>query len=556
MTEMNKLMMILLMLPLLAYGQIPADETNIGFTDKVSEKVVCFTDRNLYLSGDEIWFSAFIAVNGSSELLTPGKVLYAELFDRREKVVSSAKYRIDSNRCEGQFSIPPETLSGAYFIRFYTKYQRNFHPSTFEVIPVTIVNTGLTLPSSKGQKILAPAEQPSSELNVITQQSTYRTREQVSFTIAPPEAFEGWLNISVARKGTINSIIREWHTPTTSDSDSLFYVPDIRGVSLSGYVKDKKNPMASADLPVYLSAFGDNHFIHITRTKSNGAFLFSLNELYGVSDVFVTIDPKQEGDKQMLINTGFSNRFGEIPSHGFHIDSTYYDLLSAMVVDLETRKAFERTLESTGRASLNNLPVTYDFSIRLDDYIELASLSEVIYEIVPPVSVRNKSGLKYLAVANYQTQQVASAGLVLLDNVPVFNVDELLKIPPVNIERIDVINRPYYLGDHLLGSIVSLKTKTGDFGGYKFPVQSIFLEYQAYEQEKVFSAPDYADPNDDGSSVPDFRTTLYWEPARETGTASKVSFYCSDARGEYEIRVRGLSKRGTILSGKATITVE
>lgn len=553
---MKKLLIIVLLLPLLIRGQVPVDETNAGFTGQISEKVVCFTDRNLYLSGDEIWFSAFVFINGSTELLPPGDVLYAELFDRGKKVVSSAKFRIDASQCQGRFSIPPETTSGAYFIRFYTKYQRNFHPSSFEVIPLNIVNTGLTLPYSKGQKASGPDGLSSGEITVITEKSVYRTREQVSLEILPPEGFEGWLTISVARKGTITGDDSDQQPVQTSGMDSVFFVPDIRGVSLSGFVNDKKDPLASAGLPVYLSAFGDNNFLHITRTKSNGAFLFSLNGLYGLTDVFVTIDPEQEVNKQLLINTGFSNRFGDLPTHGFRIDSTYQDLLSAMVVDLETRKAYEHTREIVVRPPLRNLPVTYDFSVRLDDYIELASLAEVIYEIVPPVSVRSRKGRKYLAVANYQTRQVASAGLVLLDNVPVFNVNELLKIPPVNIERIDVINRPYYMGDQLLESIVSFKTKTGDFGGYKFPGQSVFLEYQSYEEKMEFSAPDYADPEAAASRVPDFRTTLFWEPAMESAAGSPVQFYSSDARGEYDVRVRGISGEGRIVAGTATITIK
>jgi hypothetical protein len=136
-------------------------------------------------------------------------------------------------------------------------------------------------------------------------------------------------------------------------------------------------------------------------------------------------------------------------------------------------------------------------------------------------------------------------------------VDELLKIPPVNIERIDVINRPYYLGDHLLSGIVSIKTKTGDFGGYRFPQQSIFLEYQTSTKSKSFFEPQYADERVKKSSVPDFRTTLYWNPKEETAKPrSSLSFYTSDARGEYDVVVNGISSKGKILFGKASFVVE
>lgn len=556
---MKNLLLLILFIPACLAGQVPLDEENQVFTRQWHEEIICISDRNLYLAGDELWFSAFILMNGKIESNQLSDVLYVELINRENKVLASAKYPVQGNQCNGKFSIPAQTSSGAFFLRSYTRYQRNFHPASFGHIPLTVVNTGITLPEARAK---APIESDDSKINKIAvsaSKSVYGTREPVSLDVSMPPDFAGWLCVSAVRQGTLMSNqssvsgVREIQLA----DDSVFHIPDIRGMSISGFVRDEKNAVSVGGLPVYLSAFGSNRLFHITETGPDGAFLFALKDMYGLSNVFVTIDPGMQSSKQLLINTGFSNQFARLPNHVFSIDSTYNDLLSAMLVDLEARKAFDPGERTQDHDAIMNLPATYDVSVRLDDYIELSSLEEVFYEIVPPVSVKDNSGQKYLAVANYQTQRVSSAGIVLLDNVPIFNINELLKISPVNIDRIDVINRPYYLGDHLLESVVSLRTKTGDFGGYIFPDQSVFLEYQTFEQPEKFRYPDYSEDARHNKPLPDFRTTLFWEPAlpAESQTA-EITFFTSDARGEYEVVVYGVSEDGEISIGKTMLEVK
>jgi hypothetical protein len=556
--NMKKLLFISLFLPVLLAAQISSDETNQQFVHQVHEEVIAFTDRNLYLSGDDIWFSTFILVNGKIGAEQLSEVLYVELTGAENKVIAANKYNISLSKCRGKLRIPAETNSGAYFIRFYTKYQRNFNPASYDHIPITVVNTGLTLPANEGKSMFDDQKPVALEIEISTSKSVYTTREEVAVNISAPVGFNGWFCTSVARKGTIidqqksKAGIREIQLA----DDSVFHIPDVRGVSLSGFVYDETSTNTFENIPVYLSVFGTNNILEITRTGPQGEFLFALNDMYGLSDVFVTIDPEFKQGKKVLINTGFSNRFADLPEYGFSIDSSYQNLLSAMLVDLETRIAFLQE-DIPIRPLIRNVPENYDFSIRLDDYIELATLEEVFYEIVPPVSVKSDNGVKSLSVANYKTQQVSAAGLVLLDNVPVFNANELLRIPPANIERIDVINRPYYLGDLLLESVISIKTKTGDFGGYRFPGHAVFLEYQTFEDYLYFKNPRYPDEDSRKAPLPDFRTTLDWSAAMQADQhQGGFSFYTSDARGQYEIIVRGVTEDGEVIFGKGEITVK
>ncbi len=558
---MKKLYIIFLFIPILAFGQISSDKINKQFANQVNEQVVCFTDRNLYLSGEQIWFSSLVLINNNIGNHYLSEILFVELFDRNTKRIASAKFLIEENRCYGSLQIPPETLSGAYFIRFYTKYQRNRSSDEFATIPLTIINPELTLPSS--DKSSTGSENvnhfANDDVNIKTDASHYEPRSLVNVEVNFPENFDGYFCISAVKNGTIKPKKNTLPENISFKIDSNFLVPDVRGLSLSGFVRDKQSGKPLQNVKVFITAFDNNNLFHISKTKSNGSFLFALNKMEGKADVFLSIDPSTHPNTEVLINNDFSGQFATYPEHHFFIDSSYKDLLAEMLVNFETKKVFSKNdqLSKQPFNAITNLPTNYDFSINLADFIDLASLQEVFYEIVPPVSVKSDKLGKYLAVANYQTQQVSRADLVILDDVPVFNVGELLKISPANIATIDVINRPYYLGDNLLKSVVSVKTKTGDFGGYRFPSQSIFLEYQALSKSKHFAAPDFSSQDLKQSPFPDFRTTMFWHPFTALkATDTTLSFYTSDAKGEYDIIVRAVSESGEVISGKVSIIVE
>jgi hypothetical protein len=160
-------------------------------------------------------------------------------------------------------------------------------------------------------------------------------------------------------------------------------------------------------------------------------------------------------------------------------------------------------------------------------------------------------------VINAETNRMNNCGYIFLDNVPVFDVDDLLKISPSKIERIDVINRTHYLGDFSLDGIILITTNTDNFAGYTFPKESVFLEYQAITPPSDFPLPDYSDENKTQSHLPDFRTLLYWNPevSIQNGKAS-VSFFTSDYCAGYDVIVRGITTEGKCCFGKTTFRVE
>src|SRR5258706_8187525 len=108
-------------------------------TNPIVEKVTLNTDRTLYISGEQVLFSASLTFdNRSSSDLS--QILYVDIISPDGKSISGGKFKIENLSTNGCVTIPEETITGVYYVRAYTKYMRNFGPESFSYNAIKIVN--------------------------------------------------------------------------------------------------------------------------------------------------------------------------------------------------------------------------------------------------------------------------------------------------------------------------------------------------------------------------------------------------------------------------------
>lgn len=113
-----------------------------SFSQKhLQEKLYLHTDKDLYLSGEIIWFKVYNVGSASNSLLDFSKIAYAEILDKDQKPVMQAKISINNGTGNGSLHLPPDLSSGAYRIRSYTSWMKNFSADYFFEKPLHIVNT-------------------------------------------------------------------------------------------------------------------------------------------------------------------------------------------------------------------------------------------------------------------------------------------------------------------------------------------------------------------------------------------------------------------------------
>jgi hypothetical protein len=198
-----------------------------------------------------------------------------------------------------------------------------------------------------------------------------------------------------------------------------------------------------------------------------------------------------------------------------------------------------------------------DFTLKPDDYIKLPTLEEFFIELILQASIVKRKEGTTIIMKGYNPDISYYKPLILLDYVPVFNAENLLRLSPDLISRIDLINCTYVRGNMKFGGIISVFSKKGDMAGIELPENSYFFDFKTYEPQDEISFPDYSDSKSN-ERIPDFRNTMYWNPFLQGHPSETISceFYTSDNTGEYQVIIRGITEQGSILEGHCTFTVE
>ncbi len=193
----------------------------------------------------------------------------------------------------------------------------------------------------------------------------------------------------------------------------------------------------------------------------------------------------------------------------------------------------------------------------LDDYTRFPVMEEVLREYVPGVWVRKRDGKFIFKVPDQPHHGLfQNESLVLLDGVPISDIDKIMNFSPLKVQKLDVMTRKYFLGPFTFEGIVSFITYKGDLGGFELDPKVTVLDYQGLQLQKEFFSPHYDTPAQLESRLADRRNLLFWSPsvnlkAQET---QQIEFFSSDEPGKYKVFIQGMDKNG--VTGSATTSFE
>lgn len=78
-----------------------------------------------------------------------------------------------------------------------------------------------------------------------------------------------------------------------------------------------------------------------------------------------------------------------------------------------------------------------------------------------------------------------SDALVLLDGVPVFDIDKLFLFEPLKVKTIDVVARKYFRGSGVFEGIVNMSTYSHDLNGYETDIRATVIKNQSVQKEDL-----------------------------------------------------------------------
>ena len=102
------------------------------------EKIYLHQDRQMYSSGETIWFKAYLTQGPFHQTSTLSSTVYVELIDDQNQLIQREIVYSPDGFCRGQLQLPDSLPTGDYLIRAYTQWMRNFGEEYFFHRPIKI----------------------------------------------------------------------------------------------------------------------------------------------------------------------------------------------------------------------------------------------------------------------------------------------------------------------------------------------------------------------------------------------------------------------------------
>jgi len=539
--------------------------TNLVFCQVIEnyrENVILNSDRNTYITGEIIQFSALVS-NNQQELLS--QIIYIELITPKGKQIKGVKYKIKESVVCGQLNIPSNIYNGFYYLRAYTKYMRNFGSAAYDYQMIKIINPNqeniLNEPNGEDTiKYKLVQTEESRDISIEFNKDTFGLREKVNLTIENKSS-NNFSNITTSVVPLSTSYLHDIKPPAYQKTISKFY-PETKGISLSGILKDESNDQPLVQKNVNLTILHrDKNLFFSTYTNSKGGFYFALPDLMGKKDIFISPEQVPEAKPKLFIHNDFCTNPVNLPTPDFNLNDNEKETIYKLAVNTQVHKNF---YEIAADDTINHHFLLKDsmpfygqptHTLKLDNYIELATLEDYLKEISFPLKIReNKKKKRFKLIGSHPELNIYEP-LIMVDLVPVYNVNDILAIPPSKIDRIEVVTSPYIKGDIKYGGLVNFITRTNDLGGVKLPDKGMFLNFIFLENKKSTKSKYKIAKSD---LIPDARNTLYWntELQLKANALTKISFNTGDTNETYIIIIKGITKKGKQVISTKTFSVK
>jgi hypothetical protein len=343
----------------------------------------------------------------------------------------------------------------------------------------------------------------------------------------------------------------EWKNIMQNKKPAFGFVPEYNGHIIYGKITDIKTGLPGKNINGFLSVPGTGTQFRNALTDSTGGIKFEMKNFYGSPEIIVQTNTLQDSNYRIDIATPFADQYSATPVPHFLMPeknprTLLYASINAQVLNLYTENKLQQfKIPVTDTSGFYAEP---DKRYVLDDYTRFTTLEEIIREYVLAVNVSKREGKFHLAVTDsYSRQKFDNDPLVLLDGVPVFDINRFMtESDPLKMYKLDVITKRYFFGYQSFDGILNFVTYKGDLGGYELDPHAIAIDYEGLQLQRKFYAPVYETEQQVSGHLPDFRNLLFWSPEIKTNAAGKQEqvFYTSDIPGKYVIVAQGLDTSG------------
>jgi hypothetical protein len=530
-----------------------------------TEQILLATDRDIYFSGEPVWYSLHCLKTGSGQHSTMSKVAYMELLNTRNIPVAQFKLFLKEGQNNSRIIIPDTLSTGDYMIVTYTNWMKNFGYKVFSTKIISVINPFQKNTFAKVDKLFTRNPRSAglfkpAQLSVQSIKPEYNTRSLVELNLQNTESLSD-VSVSVVKPTLISKksdsserieVFKSENILKKADETSfrMDFLPELEGEIISGTIRNKNDNTFLINQVLTLGFVGQVPLLYLSKTDSLGRFRFVVNQ-FGPQDMVIQPLSRDTTNMGFLIDLSpvFVSAGERIQSMDNPVDETFIEEINKCIINMQIEAVYNSI---SGKQNLQEPALkNYCFygepeiKVALDKYIELPTMNEVFKEIVPNVAVRDKKNQNTFKVVGTVGGTIKNS-FTMVDGICIKDINKIMAINPEDIKQIEVINLTYYLQDQELGAIISIQTKKGDLSAIIFDNRIFRQEFQTYDLSRNFSGPDYSIDSVYSSPVADFRNLLYWNPdvKLDKKGSGVIKFYTSDDSGKYMIIFEGINKNG------------
>ncbi|HVW96079.1 MAG TPA: MG2 domain-containing protein [Mucilaginibacter sp.] len=347
----------------------------------------------------------------------------------------------------------------------------------------------------------------------------------------------------------------QWNDLLENKTPEFTYLPEYRGHIITGKIVNTQTGAPAKDIITYIAVPGKRVQVYVSQSDSSGHVFYSMKQFYGPGELIAQTNQNIDSTYRIDIASPFSEQYSKtsLPKFDF-IDSMRSALqehsLGVQVLNIYTgndiKRYYNPHVDSTG--FFGKPYKTY----KLDDFTRFTTMEEDLREYVSEDNIVKSKGRFHIKVLN-DRGFLDGDPLVLLDGVPVFDVNKIFNVDPLKVKKLDVVRERYFYGPSEDEGIFSFVTYKGDLGGVDLDPHAVVIDYEGLQLRREFYSPVYDTETQAASRIPDFRNLLYWAPT--VSKDGKMSFFTSDLPGKYVGVVQGLTNNGEAGSGYFTFDV-
>ena len=551
----SRLLLFFLLLPLCA-----------GAQTTVVEKTYISTDREIYVSGDKIWCSAFCvdAANG----LRPSSlsaIAYVEIVSE-DGTLESGKIALSEGRGAGTIEIPATAPTGNYRIVAYTAYTKNtpgFNPQEHISKTISIFNTSTKERVKNGVKILSDSEYDALRTPAGTQPAAgalsivcHRSAEgYLEVVLTNNSAAPADLSLSLSNRDGIippdNTSIGAFMGAAASAAQAAAELPEYEGEIIRGRI-------AGATTDEIEGLKGRSAFISVPTEKSDlyssvvdndGMIKFVTNNIYGTKEMVCEIEDNDLARCHIeLISPFVSPKLKGIPA--LRMAPSIKEDLQRRGLSVQLCRSFSAdTLASLMPIRENPLIPSYDaIEYKLDDYKRFPVMRELFIEFINEIKVRRVDGKEQLKVKTHLEERVSlfdkNNSLIMVDGIPVFDHSQVIEYDPLLVESVVVYPYKYYTGWRSFCGMANFVTYKKNLPGIKFNDGVRVVQFKGCSYPMAFTCQEI------GEDFPDYRELLYWHPQIKLPAGESSSIKVKIPANVKEIRIcaEGMMENGTPFS--------